>query len=46
MKLTNTTDSTKNHTVVLAYEGKEYFFWCGDNFIDNTKTHTMKKVKK
>lgn len=45
MKLTNTTDSTKNHTVVLAYEGKEYFFWCGDNFIDNTKTHTMKKGK-
>lgn len=45
MKLTNTTDSKKNHTVVLAYDGKEFFFWCGDNFIDNTKTHTMKKGK-
>lgn len=43
MKLINKTDSTKNHTVVLAYDGNEYFFWCGDNFIDNTKTHTFKK---
>lgn len=35
----------KNHTVVLAYNGKGYFFWCGDNFVDNTKTHSIKKGK-
>lgn len=44
MKLKHKTDSSKNHTVVLAYDGNEYFFWCGDNFIDNTKTHTLKQA--
>jgi hypothetical protein len=44
MKLTHKIDK-KNHTTVLAYDGEEYYFWCGDNFIDNTKTHTIKKAK-
>lgn len=24
----------KRHTTVIAYNGEEYFFWCGDNFIE------------
>lgn len=42
MKLINKTDSTKNHTVVLAYDGNEYFFWC-EIISSTTQKHTHLK---
>ena len=44
-KLLNSSDSTKNHTVVLAYDGKEFYFWCGDGYIDNTTSISHSKAK-
>lgn len=30
-------DDSRNHTTVLAYDGSEYFFWCGDTFLEKGK---------
>ncbi len=34
------TGGNKHHNVVFATDGKEYFFWCGDSFIEGKKSHT------
>lgn len=41
IKLENKTDDSKNHTALLAYDGNEFFFWCGDNFIDKTTSISL-----
>lgn len=35
----------KRHMTLLAYDGEEYFFWCGDSFIEKNRKYTMKKAK-
>jgi MoxR-like ATPase len=30
-------DASKRHTVVLAFDGTKYAFWCGDAFTDKSK---------
>lgn len=36
----------KNHTTLLAYDGEEFFFWCGDGYIDNTTSVSLSQAKK
>ena len=39
-------DASKRHTVILAFDGKEYAFWCGDSFTDNTKSMSKTEASK
>jgi hypothetical protein len=42
-KLQNSSND-KNHTLVLAYDGKEFYFWCGDRYIDNISKESKRKI--
>jgi MoxR-like ATPase len=34
----------KNHTTVLAFDGTEWFFWCGDAYVEKGSTKLTMKI--